>query len=252
MRVAADVDPLPRISVIIPAYNEERYLAATLQNVARAIGAYQRTYGRTVEVIVADNRSTDRTAEVAAAHGARVVFEAKRQIAAARNAGARAARGEIVAFLDADDHMSENLLCLVEEAMASGQCIGGGVKIVYDRESWAVKLYNGWFNLLRRFFGTSAGLIFTWRTACQAVGGFNEKYHAAEELRFVLDIKALGQRQGKRFHVIRQGHVVKSARKFDEYGGVVILLGTLIFCLNPWLVRVRRACFFWYGEKARP
>src|SRR5256885_1803632 len=89
-----------KFSIIIPAYNEERYLPRLLESIDIARSNY--SGGRdTVEVIVADNCSTDRTAEVAAHHGARVVPVAKRRIAAARNGGARAAAGEILCFIGA-------------------------------------------------------------------------------------------------------------------------------------------------------
>ena len=70
----------PRISLIIPAYNEEELLPRLLDS----IDAARATYGGTVEVIVADNASTDGTAELARRRGCRVVAVEKRAIAAAR------------------------------------------------------------------------------------------------------------------------------------------------------------------------
>ena len=77
----------PMISVIIPAYNEEKFIEATLENVEEAVNEYGQKYPYPVEVLVVNNNSTDRTEEVARARGARVVFEEKNQIAASRNAG---------------------------------------------------------------------------------------------------------------------------------------------------------------------
>jgi len=76
----------PDYSIIIPAYNEEALLPRTLRSLRRAMERLPEYEG---EVIVTDNASTDRTAGVAAAHRARVVHEPHRQIARARNAGAR-------------------------------------------------------------------------------------------------------------------------------------------------------------------
>ena len=81
---------VPRFSIIIPAFDEEAFLPATLSILKAAMNSV----AESGEVIVADNNSTDRTAEIAREHGARVVFEPENQIARARNAGARAASAE--------------------------------------------------------------------------------------------------------------------------------------------------------------
>ena len=86
------------ISIVIPAYNEEALLAATLN----AVRASADAIGVPYEVIVVDDGSTDRTAEIARAHGARVVAVHLRQIGAARNAGAKVAAGDLLVFVDAD------------------------------------------------------------------------------------------------------------------------------------------------------
>jgi glycosyltransferase involved in cell wall biosynthesis len=244
-------NPQPRISVIIPAYNEEDYIGATLDNVHQAIQEYDRAHRAPVEVIVVNNNSTDRTEEVAQAHGARVVFEQKNQIAAARNTGGRAARGEILAFLDADDHMSPNLLSLVESAMSSGRYIGGGAKVLWDRDPLSLKLYHAFNNTMRELLGVNTGLIYTYKETFDSMGGFDERYYAAEEFKFVLALRKLGKKVGKQFAIIRGGHVTKSGRKFDQYGGLVILMGLLAFVLNPWLVRSQKACFYWYSKNKR-
>jgi glycosyltransferase involved in cell wall biosynthesis len=92
---------IPDLSLVIPAYNEARYLPRLLASLAVARQRFAAA-GGTMEIIVADNLSTDATAQVAEASGARVVRVERRRIAAARNGGAAAARGAILAFLDAD------------------------------------------------------------------------------------------------------------------------------------------------------
>jgi glycosyltransferase involved in cell wall biosynthesis len=86
---------------VIPAYNEEKLLPLLLETVERARGAYDRGPGA-VEVIVADNDSSDATAAIAAGFGCRVVSVLPHVIGAVRNGGAAVARGEILAFIDAD------------------------------------------------------------------------------------------------------------------------------------------------------
>jgi glycosyltransferase involved in cell wall biosynthesis len=241
--------PEPRISVVIPAYNEERYLGATLESVHAAIEVYHQRYGYPVEVVVVNNNSSDCTEGVARGHGARVVFEAYNQISTARNTGAKAARGEILAFLDADDHMSPDFLVRIEETMASGAYIGGGASIRWDKQSGWVTLFNRLGNCLRQLLGVSNALPFARRDAYEKVGGFDERYYAGEDMKFAADLKKLGKQMGKRFRVVTDGYVLKSARKFDRYGGMVVLLGFVLFLINPWLVRSKRACFFWYSDK---
>lgn len=85
------------ISVVIPAYNEEKYLPACL----RAL--QQQTYpADRYEIIVVDNASTDRTAQIARSFGAKVVYEPAKGFAQARQAGFAAATGQVIASTDAD------------------------------------------------------------------------------------------------------------------------------------------------------
>ncbi len=87
----------PFISVVIPAYNEEKSLPKTLNSLAK------QTLDRSLyEVIVVDNNSTDKTSAVAKKWGAKVVFEKKQGIVPARDKGLRAAKGEVLASTDAD------------------------------------------------------------------------------------------------------------------------------------------------------
>jgi glycosyltransferase involved in cell wall biosynthesis len=117
-----------RVSVIIPAFNEERLLGDTLRYVRAAMEVFK-PRGWDTELIVCDNNSTDRTAEVARAAGAQVVFEPVNQIARARNRGAEAASGDWFIFVDADSHPSVELFSEVAAEIASGRCLAGGCTI---------------------------------------------------------------------------------------------------------------------------
>src|SRR5262245_28965374 len=114
-----------KISVVIPAFNEERLIGETLCRVQSAMAVFPKR-GWDVELIVCDNNSTDRTSEVARAAGAMVVFEPVNQIARARNCGAKAATGDWLIFVDADSHPCPELFNEVAERIASGCCIAGG------------------------------------------------------------------------------------------------------------------------------
>ena len=84
-----------KISVIVPAHNEENYLPNCLKNL---LSQKEKPY----EIIVVDNASTDKTPEIARKFGVKVIFEEKKGVSFARNQGFEQARGEIIARVDAD------------------------------------------------------------------------------------------------------------------------------------------------------
>jgi len=128
----------PRYSVVIPAYNEGKLLGRLLDSLDVARAAYGNVDA--VEVIVADNVSTDRTAEIARARGCRVVPVAKRVIAAVRNAGARVAAGDYLAFVDADTQVHPQTFVEIDKALASGRVIGGATGATLERRSLGIAM----------------------------------------------------------------------------------------------------------------
>jgi glycosyltransferase involved in cell wall biosynthesis len=115
------------ISVIIPALNEEKYIGGTL----RALRAQTH---RDFEVIVADNGSADSTRRIAEKLGARVVVCEKLGADPARNCGARAARGELLVFADADTVLPENTLEQIEKLMRKREDVIGGTTAFYPHK----------------------------------------------------------------------------------------------------------------------
>ncbi|MFI5454040.1 MAG: glycosyltransferase family 2 protein [Isosphaerales bacterium] len=115
------------ISVIIPAFNEERYLPQTLEHLHRAEEHLEAVPDRDVEIIVVDNASSDRTAEIALAAGTRVIPVPEHNIARVRNAGAGAASGGLLIFLDADTLVPEILLSRIVQVMSGLSPHAGGM-----------------------------------------------------------------------------------------------------------------------------
>ncbi len=209
--------PMPRISLVIPAYNEERALPRLLDSVAAAARAY--AHGRAaVEVIVADNASTDRTAEIARAHGARMIPVAKRAIAAARNAGAAAACGEILAFVDADTRIHVGTFDAIDRALASERVVGGATGVTLDR--WSVGLAVTFALLMPMVWATSfdTGVVFCRRRDFESIGGYDEGLRVAEDVAFLVALRRLGRRRGRRLTRLQGVKAVASTRKFDEHG----------------------------------
>jgi GT2 family glycosyltransferase len=229
------------ISFIVPAYDEERLLGATL----RAIHGAARVCGEAYEVIVADDASTDRTAEVAASQGARVVGVAHRQIAATRNSGAREAQGEVLVFVDADTIVDETVLRSALSVLRSG-AVGGGAAVRFDGSlPFYARILTPLLVAIFRIAGLACGcFVFCTRAAFEAAGGFDEKLFGAEELAMSRALK----RQG-RFVVLRDA-VTTSGRKMRTHSGWEILriLGGLAL-RGPRSIRQRRGMEIWYGKR---
>jgi glycosyltransferase involved in cell wall biosynthesis len=162
---------LVKVSMVVPAYNEERLLAQTLAAIHHARTAFNAA-GFTSELIVCDNNSTDRTAEIARNAGALVVFEPINQIGRARNCGAAAATGDWLLFVDADSQPSPELFADVADQIKSGRCLAGGCVIRLDGNHRAAKLLTRCWNWLSRQRRLLAGsFIFVETTVFRSIGG---------------------------------------------------------------------------------
>jgi len=229
------------VSFVIPAHNEEPMLAATLTAIHSAATACTIEY----EVVVADDASTDRTAQIADELNARVVSVQHRQIAATRNSGARASGGEMIVFVDADTLINEKVLRAALTAVANG-AIGGGAAVRFDGE---VPLYAR--VLIPRMTATmrwtrlAAGcFVFCTRPAFEAAGGFDERLFGAEELALSIALKKLG-----RFVILREA-VLTSGRKLRTYSGFEVLGIVMRGALSGGtMIRHREQMDLWYAPR---
>jgi glycosyltransferase involved in cell wall biosynthesis len=229
------------ISFVVPAHNEELELPATL----RAIHAAASSSGQAYEIVVVDDTSTDATPETASSAGAKVIHIDRRQIATARNAGAHAAQGDYLFFVDADTRISRTHVIQGVAALKAG-CAGGSARVAMDGfiPIWGRMLLRG-FSLL--YFGLNLGagaFLFTSRRNFEIVGGFDEQYFAGEEVYFSLALKKIG-----RFKVLREP-VVTSGRKLRMYPAKHFLrkfFGVIV--RGPRGVRSRAKLSLWYDGK---
>lgn len=208
----------PDLSLVIPAYNEERYLPRLLTSLVEAQAAYAAA-GGTVEVIVADNMSTDGTARVAAAGGARVVQVQERRIAAARSGGAAVARGRLLAFLDADTvRVHPATFSAIAAALTDPKVIGGATGCTLERWSVGLALTFAMMMPMVWVTGFDTGMVFCRREDYVACGGYPNHLRFAEDVAFLARLWRLGRRRGQRLCRLRGYKVVASTRKFDEHG----------------------------------
>jgi glycosyltransferase involved in cell wall biosynthesis len=206
-----------KFSIIIPAYNEEQYLPRLLNSIEVARSNYSGG-AEAVEVIVADNDSGDRTAEIAAARGARVIKVEKRRIAAARNGGGHAARGEIVCFIDADSAVHPQTFNAIERTISAGRYIGGSTGLTLERKSFGLLVTYCLGAPLVLLTGMDSGVVFCRREDFEAVGGYDEGYMYAEDLLFLMALRRLGKTRGQRLTRLPEVRALGCTRKFDQFG----------------------------------
>ena len=198
--------PPPRLSFVVPAHDEAPLVGACLDAIRAAAGHHAH------DVLVVDDASTDATAAVAQAHGARVLPVAHRQIAATRNAGARATRGEVLVFVDADTRITPEVVAAALSALEAG-AVGGGCAVRFDDARWHERAVTALVMLGFRATGIAPGcFLFCSRDAFEAAGGFDERLYAAEDVALSRALANLG-----RFAILRQ-HVVTSDRKLRTFG----------------------------------
>ena len=200
------------------------------------------------EIVVTNNNSTDRTAEIAEKSGARVIFEGHRQIARARNAGAREASGRYIIFVDGDTRISPALLKKTLTALESGVCCRGGTIVEPDGylSPWAGRALKLWLFLSKTFKWACGAYVFCTRDAFLETGGFDERYYAAEEIFFSRALRLWGRKQGQSF-VILEEPIITSNRKTEWYSEreMLFIILDMLFHFRPF--RSRAACHnLWY------
>jgi glycosyltransferase involved in cell wall biosynthesis len=227
------------LSFIVPAYNEELELPATIAAIAEAAQDHQ------YEIIVVDDASSDATAEIARDAGADVVSINRRQIAAARNAGARHAGGDILFFVDADTRINEKHAAGAIAALAEG-CSGGGARIVVEGSVplWSRVFMKAFCGLYFALNLGAGAFLFTTRKNFDAVGGFDEKLFIGEEIYFSIALRRLG-----RFRILREP-AITSGRKLRMYSAREIIGNSLSIILRgPRAARSRDGLHIWYEGK---
>lgn len=202
---------------MIPAYNEERFLPRLLDTVDAARAVYE-ARGGTIEVVVADNCSTDGTAAQAEARGCRVVRVEQRIIGAVRNGGARAARGELLAFVDTDIRIHPDTFVVIDHFLSSDHIVGGTSSATLDRWSVGLVALYSLFTAIAFFTRIDTGVVFCRRADFELIGGYDERLRAAEDVALLLALWRLAYERGQWLIRVPRIKAIWSTRKFDEHG----------------------------------
>ena len=240
----------PRISVVVPAYNEDAFLPRLVESL---LEARRRGPGEgAVELIVADNASTDATAEVARRLGCRVVRVERRSIAAARNGGAAAATAPVLAFVDADCRVHPQVFEAILAAMQDPEAGMGASGLEFERSSAGIAATIAFFKPIVRLMGIDGGLVFMRRDDFEAVGGYDEALLVAEDVDLLLKVRKRCRACGQRFRRLDGVQTIASARKFDRHGEWHMLGSALgmawdrVFRPRRFHAAVRR---YWYEDR---
>jgi glycosyltransferase involved in cell wall biosynthesis len=229
------------ISFVLPAHDEEAQLPRALEAIHNAA----RALGKDYEIIVADDASTDRTADLAREGGARVVSIQARQIAAARNAGAAVARGDVLFFIDADTQVTTEAVSQALAALDRG-AVGGGGPVRFDGPvpryaTVALAITLALFRLMRY---TGGCFLFCARAAFERAKGWDQTLYAGEEIRMAQALKREGP------FVIVRAPVITSGRKLRSHGPWELLAMFVRLALQGTRAgRSREGLDLWYGPR---
>ncbi|ARO88072.1 glycosyl transferase [Nitrosospira lacus] len=238
------------LSIIIPAFNEERLIEHCLQSISASLAANDKP-GFTSEIIVVDNNSTDNTANLARQAGAQVVFEPVNQIGRARNAGAAGATGDWLLFVDADSMLNPGLLADILHLIEDGKSVGCG-SIVRMRELpwWAHRMLQLWTRISVLFRWAAGALVVCRSDAFHDVGGFNQELYAADEIGLSQQLKKWGRRRDLQFIILTRHPLETSSRKAKLYSGREMVSQILHIILHPrQSLQDRKQLPIWYDGR---
>jgi glycosyltransferase involved in cell wall biosynthesis len=206
-----------RITVIVPAQNEEQRLPLLLDSIGRAAEAVGRAEVE-VETLVVAHRCTDRTVEVAESHGANVfTLHHPTTVGGVRNVGGIAARGDVFVTLDADAVLPEHALRSMVEALDDGECVGGAARERIERRSLGIGITMALVHLGEAIGGLGGGMYWCRREDWHAIGGYNDRLGVGSNHDFARRLREHGRHSGRRF-VNLDVDVRSSSRRFDQHG----------------------------------
>lgn len=237
-----------KISVIVPAYNEEQCLPETLERISQALSIA----ACPSEIIVVDNDSQDKTKQIAESFGATVILEHEHNIAKVRNAGAANATGDVLIFIDADTLVPATLFQKIVAVMEDEKCFGGAVAVEYEafERKWMKYYLWGW-KFWGRVFNLAQGATqFCRKLAFEGLAGYDQAVFMGEDVEFYWRLANYARRNAGYLRFIERPAVKTSARRFDKMSlWKTFLLTHPIFTGLAWR---RESCWKdWYDPPVR-
>lgn len=236
-----------KLSAVVPVYNEEKYLASTLESIAASAKRIE-----DFELIVVDNESTDGSRAIAGKYGARIVDEAEHNIGKVRNTGAKNAAGDVLVFVDADTLIPAELFAKIVDEMSDKQCVGGAVAIAYgDEMPRLTGYYVGFCKWMAQFTSMRHGATQFCRADIFAeLGGYDTTIYVGEDIEFQTRLGRHAKSKGGHSAFIEEPKVITSSRRFVRFG----LIKTMFFT-HPLTVflgwRIRSVWKSWYEDAIR-
>ena len=240
--------------MVIPAHNEGHFLPRLLDSVEVARQHYRRGPD-SIEVIVADNVSSDDTAAIARDRGCRVVRVEERRIASVRNGGAAAAAGDVLCFIDADSEIHPETFNAIEDSLATGRVVAGATGVRMER--WSLGIAVTWvlFMPMVWLLRMDTGVVFCRREDFLSIDGYDERRFFAEDVQLLWDLRRVGKGRKQRLARLKKVKALGSTRKFDLHGDWHYISD--LFRLVPVMLFSPRATSefadkYWYGEQRSP
>jgi glycosyltransferase involved in cell wall biosynthesis len=237
-----------KVSVIIPAYNEEQCLPETLERIGRALAIA----ACPSEIIVVDNDSQDETKQVAEGFGAKVVLEREHNISKVRNTGAENSTGDVLIFIDADTLIPETLFQKIFGVMKDKKCFGGAVAVDYEdfQRKWMKFYLLGW-----KFWGTVFNMAqgaaqFCRKFVFEELRGYDQTIFMGEDVEFYWRLSKFAKLNKGYLYFVEHPKVITSARRFDKMNlWKTLLLTHPIFIRLTW----RKKSYWkdWYEKAVR-
>lgn len=235
-------------SIVIPAYNEEAYIAKTLASIRRSILLMPKNRAN-VEVVVVDHSSTDATRIEAGTADQVLQLPRGGSIGAVRNFGARASKGAVIVFIDADTIVPENFIQTLADCIESG-AVGGAVRGLYRPKRWLIQQYArfwDWYASRASRPMTQGVCQYVRRAEFEEIGGYDEALWFAEDTDFYWRLDEYARQSGKRLAIPTDVFVLPSSRRMDKWPA-----WKMIFWTNPYMSKFRlkssKHWKNWYGN----